>query len=78
MNGDIPVVELIRELWVYSTQGRWVEQEAVRWGATHHSEDSKSWLTHSTWPLDCVWYPDVRLVVVPSAWQKALHTWEVN
>lgn len=53
MNCDIPVAELTRELWEYSTQGRWVDQEAGRWEATQRSEDSRSCLAHSVWLLDC-------------------------
>lgn len=52
MNCAIPVVELTRELWEYSTQGWWVDHEAGRWEATQRSKDYRSCLTHSVGLLD--------------------------
>ncbi len=51
--GDILVAELTRELWVYSTHGRCVDQKAGKREATHCNEDSRSWFSRSVWPLDC-------------------------
>ena len=41
MNGDIPVAVLTRELCAYSTQGRWVDQEAGRREATHRRDATR-------------------------------------
>lgn len=41
INGDIPLAELTRELWEYSTHGRYMDQEAGRRNATHRKEDSR-------------------------------------
>lgn len=58
MKGDKPVAELMRELWLYSTQDRCVAQEDGRWEAMQRREDSRLWLAHSVCPLDCGrWFP---------------------
>lgn len=37
-----------------------------------------SWLCLCTWPLDSGWYPDVRLILTPSAIMNTCHTWDVK
>lgn len=43
MKGDIPVVELTRALWGYSTHSKWVDERVGRWEATHYRDTCRSW-----------------------------------
>lgn len=70
----MPVVELVRELWVYSIQGRCMVQEARLLAAMQCRVASRSWIARSVWPFVWGWKPDKRLFNAPRAWQKDFHT----
>ena len=62
----------------YSTQARYLAQEAGLLEATQRRVASTAWLARSACPLDCGWYPEERLTVAPIPLQKACHTLEMN
>jgi len=74
MKGDMPVAELVRELWAYSTHSKCADQEDGWRAVMQRNAVSKSWFARSVRPLVWGLYPEDRLAVIRRALQKVFQT----